>query len=66
MESTRYRFDEFELDGATFELLRSGERVRLERLPMELLLLASRHGELVRRGEIAASFQTLLRRIHLA
>ena len=55
MESTRYRFDEFELDGATFELLRSGERVHLERLPMELLLLlASRHGELVSREEIAA------------
>src|SRR5271163_1880633 len=55
MESTRYRFDEFELDGATFELLRSGERVHLERLPMELLLLlASRHGDLVSREEIAA------------
>jgi TolB-like protein/DNA-binding winged helix-turn-helix (wHTH) protein/Tfp pilus assembly protein PilF len=55
MESARYRFDEFELDGATFELLRSGERIHLERLPMELLLLlASRHGELVSREEIAA------------
>jgi len=55
MESTRYRFTEFELDGATFELLRSGERVHLERLPMELLfLLASRQGELVSREEIAA------------
>jgi TolB-like protein/DNA-binding winged helix-turn-helix (wHTH) protein/Tfp pilus assembly protein PilF len=55
MERARYRFDEFELDSAIFELQRSGERVHLERLPMELLLLlASRHGELVSREEIAA------------
>jgi TolB-like protein/DNA-binding winged helix-turn-helix (wHTH) protein/Tfp pilus assembly protein PilF len=53
MESTHYTFGEFELDAAAFELQRSGERVRVERIPMELLLLlVSRHGELVSREEI--------------
>src|ERR1700684_949763 len=50
---TRYTFDQFELDARTFELRRSGEHVRLERLPLELLLLlVSRHGDLVSREEI--------------
>jgi TolB-like protein/DNA-binding winged helix-turn-helix (wHTH) protein/Tfp pilus assembly protein PilF len=53
MESTHYTFGEFELDAAAFELQRNGERVRVERIPMELLLLlVSRHGELVSREEI--------------
>jgi TolB-like protein/DNA-binding winged helix-turn-helix (wHTH) protein/Tfp pilus assembly protein PilF len=53
MESTHYTFGEFELDAAAFELQRHGERVRVERIPMELLLLlVSRHGELVSREEI--------------
>jgi TolB-like protein/DNA-binding winged helix-turn-helix (wHTH) protein/Tfp pilus assembly protein PilF len=51
--ATRYTFDQFELDARTFELRRSGEHVRLERLPLELLLLlVSRHGDLVSREEI--------------
>ena len=55
MESARYSFGEFELDAAAFELQRCGERVRLERIPMELLLLLlSRRGELVSREEIVA------------
>src|ERR1700733_8734621 len=50
---TRYTFDQFELDARTFELRRSGQHVRLERLPLELLLLlVSRHGDLVSREEI--------------
>jgi TolB-like protein/DNA-binding winged helix-turn-helix (wHTH) protein len=50
---TRYTFDHFELDARTFELRRSGEHVRLERIPLELLLLlVSRHGDLVSREEI--------------
>jgi TolB-like protein/DNA-binding winged helix-turn-helix (wHTH) protein/Tfp pilus assembly protein PilF len=50
---TRYTFDQFELDARTFELRRSGEHVRLERIPLELLLLlVSRHGDLVSREEI--------------
>lgn len=54
MDRARYIFGEFELDAATFELQRCGARVRLERIPMELLLLlVSRRGELVSREEIA-------------
>jgi TolB-like protein/DNA-binding winged helix-turn-helix (wHTH) protein/Tfp pilus assembly protein PilF len=53
MDGNRFIFEEFELDASAFELLHSGERVRLERIPMELLLLlVSRHGELVSREEI--------------
>jgi TolB-like protein/DNA-binding winged helix-turn-helix (wHTH) protein/Flp pilus assembly protein TadD len=48
------QFGEFELDSAAFELRRKGRPVRLERLPLEfLLLLVSRRGELVTRAEIA-------------
>jgi DNA-binding winged helix-turn-helix (wHTH) protein/Tol biopolymer transport system component len=46
-------FDEFELDRAAFELRRAGRVVRLERIPLELLLyLAERPGQLVTRDEI--------------
>jgi DNA-binding winged helix-turn-helix (wHTH) protein len=47
------KFGEFELDSAAFELRRKGRPVRVERLPLEfLLLLVSRKGELVTRDEI--------------
>ena len=47
------RFGEFELDANAFELRRQGSPVKLERIPMELLLLlASRPGELISRAEI--------------
>ena len=47
------KFGDFELDQAAFELRRKGRPVRLERLPLELLLLlVSRRGELVTRDEI--------------
>jgi TolB-like protein/DNA-binding winged helix-turn-helix (wHTH) protein len=47
------RFDEFELDTESFELLRAGQRVRLERIPMQLLmLLLENRGKLVRREAI--------------
>ena len=47
----------FRLDVAGYQLLRDGRAVRLERQPMELLiLLASRSGALVTRQEIAARF----------
>ena len=50
-----YSFGEFELRPARFELRRQGCLVRLERIPMELLiLLAERNGDLVARPEIAA------------
>jgi DNA-binding winged helix-turn-helix (wHTH) protein/Tol biopolymer transport system component len=49
-----YQFGDFRLDSGRFELLRNGHALRVERKPMELLiLLASRQGELVTRGEIA-------------
>jgi len=47
------RFDEFELDTESCELLRAGQRVRLERIPMQLLmLLLENRGKLVRREAI--------------
>lgn len=47
------RFNDTELDVGRYELRRNGDLLRLERLPMELLiLLASREGELVTREEV--------------
>ncbi len=49
-----YQFGDFQLDCGRFELLRNGRALRVERKPMELLiLLASREGQLVTRAEIA-------------
>lgn len=51
------KFAEFELESAGFHLQRSGRTVKLERIPMELLiLLVERPGELVTREEIVAKF----------
>ncbi|MGB6193290.1 MAG: winged helix-turn-helix domain-containing protein [Terracidiphilus sp.] len=48
------QFGVFELDCGRFELRRNGQSLRVERKPMELLiLLASREGQLVTRLEIA-------------
>ena len=48
------RFGDFELDCGRFDLQRKGQSLRVERKPMELLvLLASREGQLVTRREIA-------------
>ncbi len=48
-----FRFDEFELDGARFELRRNGRALKLERIPLDLLiLLAEKNGEVVTRQEI--------------
>ncbi len=48
-----YRFREFELDVAAYELRRKGLPVRLERQPMDLLiLLVERRQQLVQRSEI--------------
>ena len=50
----RYRFEEFELDAGAFELRRAGESIRVEKIPLELLLLlVERAGQLVTREEIA-------------
>jgi TolB-like protein/DNA-binding winged helix-turn-helix (wHTH) protein/lipoprotein NlpI len=53
MSGAIFRFDDIELDLGRYELRRDGRLVRLERLPMELLiLLASRQGELITREEV--------------
>jgi DNA-binding winged helix-turn-helix (wHTH) protein len=45
--------EKFELDRRAYELRRSGRSLRLERTPIELLLLlVERRGELVTREEI--------------
>src|ERR1041385_2256520 len=47
--------EEFELDLGSYELRRAGQPVRLERIPMDLLLLLiERYGQLVTRDEIVA------------
>jgi len=53
MTEHRVRFYRFEFDVPTGELLRDGQRVRLQRQPARLLeLLLGRRGELVTRDEI--------------
>ena len=53
MSSAKLRFRDYELDPEEFELCRAGHRLRLERKPMELLiLLAENQGHLVKREEI--------------
>src|SRR5271165_6957753 len=47
-------FEDFDLDARNYRLRRSGQDVKLERIPLELLLLlADRAGEVVTREEIA-------------
>src|ERR1700747_18691 len=47
------RFEDFELDLRAYQVRRSGRTLKLERIPMEvLLLLAERRGQLVTRDEI--------------
>jgi TolB-like protein/DNA-binding winged helix-turn-helix (wHTH) protein len=49
-----YQFGDFSLDCGKFELCRKGRRLKLERKPLELLvLLLTRHGQVVTRDEIA-------------
>jgi TolB-like protein/Tfp pilus assembly protein PilF len=51
--SPTYRFGDLVLEVAAYELRRSGRPVRLERRPMDLLiLLVERHGQLVPRADI--------------
>jgi Tol biopolymer transport system component/DNA-binding winged helix-turn-helix (wHTH) protein len=52
--ATVFEFGEFKLDSARFELTRAGRTLKLERKPLELLLLfVARNGDLVSRAEIA-------------
>src|ERR1700716_150413 len=51
--SRQFRFGQFELDVSGYALRRNGQPVRLERQPMDLLiLLVERRGELVLRADI--------------
>lgn len=53
-EPQTFRFGDFELDPASYVLRRGARRIRLERRPMELLLLLiERAGQLVLREQIA-------------
>jgi TolB-like protein len=55
MRTGVFRFGGFVLDVPAYELRRQGRSVRLERRPMELLLLlVDRRGELISRDEIVA------------
>ena len=52
-QTTRLRFDSFEIDLRTRELRKDGRLIKLQDQPIKLLsLLASRPGELVTREEI--------------
>ena len=52
--STPIRFEDFELDVSGYQLRRAGEAIKLERIPMELLLvLAANPGRLLLRSELA-------------
>lgn len=54
MPEKKVRFAEFELDFGRFQLYRGGSPVRLEGLPLQLLMyLVERHRQLVTREEIA-------------
>ncbi len=53
MSADLVRFEEFELDLRAYQVRRAGRTLKLERIPMEvLLLLAQRPGQLVTREEI--------------
>jgi DNA-binding winged helix-turn-helix (wHTH) protein len=54
MPGKRLRFDQFELDFGRFQLCREGDPVRLEGLPLQLLMfLIENQGQLVTREQIA-------------
>jgi DNA-binding winged helix-turn-helix (wHTH) protein len=54
MPEKKIRFGEFELDFGRFQLNRGGALVRLEGLPLQLLMfLVESHGQLVTRDQIA-------------
>src|SRR5208283_2561444 len=51
----KVRFDDFELDYARFQLCRGGLPVRLEGLPLQLLMfLVEKRGQLVTREQISS------------
>ena len=51
----KIRFDDFELDYSRFQLCRGGSPVRLEGLPLQLLMfMVEKRGQLVTREQIAS------------
>ena len=53
MPGASLKFDDLELDLGSYQLRRNGSVIKLEKIPLELLiLLASRNGQLVSREEI--------------
>ena len=55
MPEKKVRFDDFELDYSRFQLCRSGRPVRLEGLPLQLLMfMVEKRGQLVTREQIAS------------
>ncbi len=56
MPDKKIRFDDFELDYGRFQLYRQGSPVRLEGLPLQLLMfLVDRRGQLVTREDISST-----------
>lgn len=56
MPDKKIRFDDFELDYARFQLYRAGGPVRLEGLPLQLLMfMVDKRGQLVTREEISGA-----------
>ncbi len=55
MPDKKIRFDDFELDYGRFQLCRRGSPVRLEGLPLQLLMfLVEKRGQLVTRDQISS------------
>ena len=56
MPDKKFCFDDFQLDFARFQLLRNGKPLRLEGLPLQLLIfLVENKGQLVTREQISAA-----------
>ncbi len=56
MSDKKFCFDDFQLDFARFQLSRQGKALRLEGLPLQLLMfLVENKGQLVTREQIAAA-----------
>lgn len=55
MQEKKVRFDDFQLDYGRFQLCRRGVPVRLEGLPLQLLMfLVEKRGQLVTREQVSA------------
>ena len=55
MPEKKIRFDDFELDYGRFQLCRGGSAIRLEGLPLQLLMfLVDKRGQLVTREQISS------------